>query len=347
MATAINQGNMQAIFYAIVTMIFLILLVDQLFWRPIVAWSQKFKNEQTDSSDRPTSWVNDIFKRAKYLNHIIKKSLTGFNNMIIIVLRKRTNKITIGNSPITQIIKWTIIGIVTTFILKYIYEGILEISKLSIAEIVKVIGYGLLTAARVLVATFLGMLWTIPVGVMIGLQPKLARIAQPIVQILSSFPANMAFPFLTILYIKYGINMEVGAIPLMMLGTQWYILFNVIAGAMSVPSDLREAAKILRLTRWKTWKTLILPGIFPFLITGGITASGGAWNASIVSEIVSWKADTLKATGLGSFIADATSKGDWAKIVWGIMVMAILVTIVNRLFWRRLYSIAEKKFHIE
>jgi NitT/TauT family transport system permease protein len=198
-----------------------------------------------------------------------------------------------------------------------------------------------------LIATFLGMMWTIPIGVMIGLQPKLARFAQPIVQILSSFPANMAFPFLTILYLKFGINMEFGAIPLMMLGTQWYILFNVIAGAMSIPSDLREAAKILRLTRWKTWKTLILPGIFPFLVTGGITASGGAWNASIVSEIVSWKVDTLKATGLGSFIADATSKGDWAKIVWGIMVMAILVTVVNRLFWRRLYTMAEKKYHIE
>jgi NitT/TauT family transport system permease protein len=227
------------------------------------------------------------------------------------------------------------------------YEGFLEISKLSISEIVEVIWYGFLTATRVLIATLLGMLWTIPVGVTIGLQPKLARIAQPIVQIFSSFPANMAFPFLTILYLKFGINMELGAIPLMMLGTQWYILFNVIAGAMSIPSDLREAAQILKLSRWKTWRTLILPGIFPFLVTGGITASGGAWNASIVSEIVSWKVNTLKATGLGSYIAEATTKGDWAKIVWGIMVMAIFVTLVNRLFWRKLYTIAEKKFHIE
>jgi NitT/TauT family transport system permease protein len=157
----------------------------------------------------------------------------------------------------------------------------------------------------------------------------------------------MAFPLFTILYLKFGVSMEIGAIPLMMLGTQWYILFNVIAGAMAIPSDLKEAAAMLRLTRWQKWKKLILPSVFPFLVTGCITASGGAWNASIVSELVSWKNDTLQASGLGAFIAQATTNGEWPKIIWGIIVMCILVVLVNRLVWRKLYTVSEKKFHLE
>jgi NitT/TauT family transport system permease protein len=179
------------------------------------------------------------------------------------------------------------------------------------------------------------------------MSPRFSKIAQPVVQILASFPANMTFPLFTIIYLQLGINMEWGAIPLMMLGTQWYILFNVIAGTMSIPSDLKEAAAVLKLTRWQTWKRLILPGVFPFLVTGCITASGGAWNASIVSEIVSWRNHTLEASGLGSFISQATTKGNWPEIIWGIIVMCLLVVFVNRLVWRKLYTIAEKKYHLE
>jgi NitT/TauT family transport system permease protein len=211
----------------------------------------------------------------------------------------------------------------------------------------KVVVLGLETAARVFVSTLLAVLWTVPVGVMIGMNPKLSKIAQPIVQVLASFPANMAFPLFTVLYLKLGISMNIGAIPLMMLGTQWYILFNVIAGAMAIPSDLKEASAILRLTRVQTWTKLILPSIFPFLITGCITASGGAWNASIVSEIVSWNKNSLQASGLGSYIAQATTSGDWPKIIWGIIVMCLLVVIINRLVWRKLYAISDKKFHVE
>lgn len=349
MATAINQGNLRAIIYAIITMIIMILIVDQLFWRPIVAWSQKFKNEQTEASEIASSWVYNILRRARFWQFIIRTGKSYLYNQSVKLFGTINSEEEKQKQPskIIPIVKWLFGIVIAIFVTKYVYEGILEISQLSLTELLIVIWYGFLTALRVFIATILGMVWTLPVGVMIGFNPKLARIAQPIVQIFASFPANMIFPFLTIVYIKYGINMEIGSIPLMMLGTQWYILFNVIAGAMAIPSDLHEAVKILRLTRLQTWKKMILPGVFPFLITGGITASGGAWNASIVSEIVSWKDHNLQSTGLGSFIATATTEGNWPQIIWGIIVMAMFVVVVNRLFWRRLYTLAEKKYHIE
>lgn len=246
-----------------------------------------------------------------------------------------------------KIIKWMLAVIIAGVIFKYIYEGLILVSKLSWSELTHVVILGLLTALRVFISTLVAVIWTLPVGVYIGTNPRLSRIAQPIVQILASFPANMAFPIIIILYLKLKISMEIGAIPLMMLGTQWYVLFNVIAGAMAIPSDLKEASSILKLTHWQTWKTLILPAVFPFLITGCITASGGAWNASIVSEIVSWKTNTMHASGLGSYIAQATTKGNWPEIIWGIIVMCLLVVIVNRLLWRRLYDLAQKKYHLD
>lgn len=183
-------------------------------------------------------------------------------------------------------------------------------------------------------------------GVAIGLGPRFARFAQPLVQIAASFPANMVFPFITLFYLNYHISIEIGAVPLMMLGTQWYILFNVIAGALAIPNDLKEVSTVLGLTCYERWKRLILPAIFPYLVTGWITASGGAWNASIVSEIVSWQNHDLIATGLGAYIASATSDGNWPKIIWGITIMALIVVITNRLVWRKLSAIANEKFNI-
>ncbi|PGS77375.1 sulfonate ABC transporter permease [Bacillus cereus] len=349
MAAAVDTGNMFAIVYAIITMIIMILVVDQLFWRPIVAWSQKFKNEQTEANEITTSWVYNIIRRAKFSQYILYTCKTYIYNWTVNISSKK-NRVKGPNKRVATFIpvmKWLLRIVIAILMIKYAYEGIIEISKLSVMGILKIMWLGFFTACRVFVATILGMIWTFPVGVMIGFHPKLARVAQPIVQIFASFPANMVFPFLTVFYIKYGINMEIGAIPFMMLGTQWYILFNVIAGAMAIPSDLREAGKILRLTRFQTWKRLILPGVFPYLVTGGITASGGAWNASIVSEIVSWKNHTIQASGLGSFITQATTNGNWPEIICGIMVMAIFVVAVNRLFWKKLYMLAEKKYHIE
>ncbi len=347
MALAADEGNIRAILYAILTMVMMIVAVDQLFWRPIVAWSQKFKNEQTEAGEIPKSWVFDIFKRARFvrlLNHNIRAHL--HDQFIHFMAKRSRSHLRQSPSIFRKGLKWTLGIFLAAFALKYLVEGILEIAKLSWSQIAHVIVLGLLTAFRVFFSTLLAVIWTLPVGVFIGTNPRLSRFAQPIVQVLASFPANMAFPIITILYLKIGISLEYGAVPLMMLGTQWYVLFNVIAGAMSIPSDLKEASAILKLTRWQTWKTLILPAVFPFLVTGCITASGGAWNASIVSEIVSWKNNDLQASGLGSFIAQATTKGDWPEIIWGIIVMCLLVVLVNRLVWRRLYALAEKKYHV-
>ncbi|WP_340008304.1 ABC transporter permease subunit [Paenibacillus sp. FSL K6-0276] len=348
MALAADDGNIKAIIYSILTMIIMIVVVDQLFWRPIVSWSQKFKNEQTESNQVPTSWVFDILKRAGFVQSL-SQNIKNFLHDVSVQLAKKGSQVNLPQAPprIKKIFKWSIMVFVTGIVMIYVYEGILEIARLSWREITHVVALGLLTALRVFVSTILAVIWTLPVGVFIGMNPRLSRIIQPIVQIVSSFPANMAFPLFTILYLKLGISMEIGAIPLMMLGTQWYVLFNVIAGAMAIPSDLKEASAILKLNRWQTWRKLILPAVFPFLVTGCLTASGGAWNASIVSEIVSWKNHDLQASGLGSFIAQATNSGNWPEIIWGIIVMCLLVVIVNRLVWRKLYALAEKKYHLD
>lgn len=348
MALAADQGNIRAIIYSILAMIILIVLVDQLFWRPIIAWSQKFKIELTESGEFPTSWVFNIVRRARFVQYL-SRNLRRVLHDWMIELTKKSSQMAFPEIPglIKKSIKWLLVVLVAAVVCKYLYEGIILVSKLSWPELTNAILLGLLTSLRVFISTLLAVIWTLPVGVFIGTNPKLSRIAQPIVQILASFPANMAFPIITILYLKLKISMEIGAIPLMMLGTQWYVLFNVIAGAMAIPSDLKEASSILKLSRRQKWKTLILPAVFPFLITGCITASGGAWNASIVSEIVSWKSSTLQASGLGSYIAQATTKGNWPEIIWGIIVMCVLVVFVNRLLWRRLYDLAQRKYHLD
>lgn len=348
MALAADTGNIKAIIYSILTMITLIVLVDQLFWRPIIAWSQKFKIELTESVDIPTSWVFNIIRRARFVHFLSGNLRRIFHDWLIVFSQKRSTRSFPGiPNLVRKMIKWLLAALIAAVACKYIYEGTMLVSQLSWYDLTHVVFLGLLTALRVFISTLFAIIWTLPVGVFIGTNPRLARIAQPIVQILASFPANMAFPIIIILYLKLKISMEFGAIPLMMLGTQWYVLFNVIAGAMAIPADLKEASLILKLTHWKTWKTLILPAVFPYLITGCITASGGAWNASIVSEIVSWHKNTMQASGLGSYIAQATIKGNWSEIIWGIIVMCLLVVIVNRLLWRRLYDLAQKKYHLD
>ncbi|WP_242222271.1 ABC transporter permease subunit [Bacillus cereus group sp. BfR-BA-01380] len=353
MASAIDKGDMKAILYAILTMVVLIILVDQLFWRPIVAWSQKFRNEQTTSTNVQTSWVLTLIKRAVFVQ-VLSEQMLLIRKKTIFQMRKRfarNKKIGTSKKQVNFVLlRFIYIVLIISAVMclgMYTVQGIKFMATLSIKEMMHVIWLGCLTLFRVCISTLLGALWTIPVGVAIGFHPRLSRIMQPIVQILSSFPANMAFPFLTILYVKYGVNFEVGSIPLMMLGTQWYILFNVIAGAMAIPSDLREAAKMSKLSVWKTWKVLILPGIFPYVVTGGITASGGAWNASIVAEFVSWKNHDLVATGLGSYITKATTAGNWPHIIWGIVIMAFIVVLFNRFFWRKLYTMAETKYRLD
>jgi len=215
------------------------------------------------------------------------------------------------------------------------------------AEMLRVAWLGVLTLLRVVAMSVIAtLIWT-PIGVWIGLRPRVARIAQPLAQIAASFPVNMTFPFIVAFFISTHISINFGSVLLMALGTQWYILFNVIAGAMAIPTDLREAATLFGLHRWRLWRTLIIPAIFPFWVTGAVTATGGAWNASIVAEVASWGNDKLVADGLGAYIAQVTEKGDQPAIYFSILVMALFVVVINRVVWRRLYDLAERKFKLD
>ncbi len=220
------------------------------------------------------------------------------------------------------------------------------LTSVGLAEVGKVALLGFYTLLRVIgLLAFATVVWT-PIGVAIGFSPKLARVAQPIALFLASFPANFIFPFATLGFIRYHVPIDLGSVLLMALGAQWYILFNSIAGAQSIPTDLREMAADCDLRGWNRWRRLIVPGIFSYWVTGGLTASGGAWNASIVSEVVSWGSTTLVAAGLGAYIADATSKGDWPRITLGVGVMSLYVVFLNRVLWRRLYALAERKYRL-
>jgi NitT/TauT family transport system permease protein len=219
-------------------------------------------------------------------------------------------------------------------------------ASLSLSDVFVAVGHGFLTLARVVVLIALASLIWVPVGVWIGLRPKWAERVQPLAQFLAAFPANLAFPVFVLVIVRYGLDPNIWLSPLMILGTQWYILFNVIAGASAFPTDLREAAGSFHLGGWRWWIKVILPGIFPYYITGAITASGGSWNASIVAEVASWGDTHLTANGLGAYIAKATEAGDFPRVVLGIAVMCVLVTLFNRLLWRPLYAFGEHRLRL-
>ncbi len=351
MATAILHGDVTALIYGIVTMIIVIVVVDQFVWRPLVAWSQKFKLDMNESEDPPSSWFLQLLRRSTFIQSIIQMTMPSLYKMqeafVLPIRRPLRKEKSRRNRIMTNLLYATLAILILMFSLRYALSAANEVASLGLFEILNVLKLGFYTFLRVLAGTILGALWTIPVGVAIGMNNRLSRIMQPIVQIAASFPSNAIFPLITLWYLQLHVNFQWGAIPLMMLGTQWYILFSVIAGAMAIPSGLKEASSILQLRSVTRWKTLILPAIFPYLVTGGITASGGAWNASIVAEIVTWKTHTLTASGLGSYIANATTNGNWAQITWGIAVMSIYVVIINRFVWRKLHHIAETKYHLE
>jgi NitT/TauT family transport system permease protein len=345
-ATAIAQENLPALAWAVVTIAVVIISIDQLFWRPLVAWSDKFRLEQSASSEVPESWVYDLLTKARIPRLVgnFFAPATDRMNQYLSNLSRLLPPPTGENDPKND--RWfnfmllIIVGILVAWALQFI------ITTVGFAEVGKVFGLGCLTMLRVLILlVFTTLVWT-PMGVAIGFEPKLAKLLQPIVQFLAAFPANFIFPFATLFFIRSGISINWGSILLMSLGAQWYILFNSIAGAQSIPTDLREMAAGIGLKGWKKWQKLIIPGIFSAWVTGGVTACGGAWNASIVSEVVSWGAISLKAEGLGAYIAQATTIGDWARITLGIATMSLFVVGINRIFWRRLYHLAETKYHL-
>lgn len=350
-AKAVVERDGRALWLAILTMIIVIVTVDQIFWRPVVAWAEKFRMEKTASGEGATSWVLNLMRAAK-----LPRTVNRWYRRLKVRMPKINRKPRVREAfvwkrrrPATTSARDDIvfgIALGAILVIGLYFAGRFVTTEVSFREVAIVVGLGFLTFLRVLVLlVFATAIWT-PVGVAIGFNPKLARVAQPIVLILASFPANFLFPVAVIVFLKIGLNINVGAILLMALGAQWYVLFNTIAGAMSVPGDLREMCSNMQLRGLSLWKKLIIPAIFPAWVTGAITASGGAWNASIVSEMVGWGNRTLTASGLGSYIAKATSVGDWPRTVLGVSLMCIFVVGANRLFWRRLYDLAETRYRL-
>jgi NitT/TauT family transport system permease protein len=348
-ALGIQKQNLPAIGCAMLTMLLVIIAYDQLLFRPVVAWADKFRFEQTASATAPTSWMLDLFRRTRALRALtypfaaLNKAISNLHIALPSQLRMATRRSRQPSRVVDAV--WLALIIVST---GYAAWGIYQYlsATLGPSDVVSAFGYGFITLARVIVLIALATLIWVPVGVWIGLRPKLAERVQPLAQFLAAFPANLAFPVFVVIIVRYGLNANIWLSPLMILGTQWYILFNVIAGASAFPSDLKEAANSFHLKGWRWWIKVILPGIFPYYVTGAITASGGSWNASIVAEVASWGDTHLTATGLGAYIAEATASGDFSRVILGIAVMCVLVTLFNRLLWRPLYAFAERRLRL-
>jgi NitT/TauT family transport system permease protein len=346
-ALAIKEQNLPAVGYAILAMLLVIIAYDQLMFRPVVAWADKFRFEQTASASAQTSWMLDLFRRTRTLRALtypfaaLNRAISNFHIVLPSSLTRTRN----GPPSRAADAIWLATIITGTGYAAWRIYAYLS-TTLSPTDVVSAMGYGFITLARVIVLIALATLIWVPVGVWIGLRPKLAERIQPLAQFLAAFPANLAFPVFVVIIVRYGLNPNVWLSPLMILGTQWYILFNVIAGASAFPTDLREAAGSFHLRGWRWWIKVILPGIFPYYVTGAITASGGSWNASIVAEVASWGDTHLRASGLGAYIATATETGDFPRVVLGIAVMCILVTLFNRLLWRPLYAFGERRLRL-
>jgi len=347
-ALAIEKRDLAAIGYAILTMLLVIIAYDQLLFRPIVAWADKFRFEQVASSEAPTSWMLDLFRRTRALRALTyplaaaNKAVSTLRIAVPTALQPSAK-----NGPPSRVIDVLWFGLIAAGTGYAAWRAYHYLSaNLAASDLVDAIGDGLMTLLRVIVLIALASLIWVPIGVWIGLRPKLAERVQPIAQFLAAFPANLAFPIFVVVIVRYHLDPNVWLSPLMILGTQWYILFNVIAGASAFPGDLREAASSFHVSGWRWWVKVILPGIFPYYITGAITASGGSWNASIVAEVASWGDTHLTATGIGAYIAKATEAGDFPRVVLGIAIMCILVTLFNRLLWRPLYAYGERRLRL-
>jgi NitT/TauT family transport system permease protein len=345
--SAASAGDTGAIIWGVAAMIAVVVLIDQLVWRPAIAWSDKFKMEQVESSAAPASPVLNLLRKSPLLSRFRDSVTTPLMERIYLSVAERPEQ---GTTTPSNWKKALVIlaGIVAVlFLVHGVFQGVLELSGITKRELATTLESAGATFLRVLAALVIASAWTIPAGVAIGSNPRLARIAQPVAQIAASVPATALFPVLLLALISLGGGLNVGSILLMLLGTQWYILFNVIAGAIAIPSEFREVASIFRFSSLDRWRTVILPAIFPYLITGLVTASGGAWNASIVAEYFHFKGQVLSAFGLGAEISSATDAGNFALLLLSTIVMATLVVSVNRLLWRPLYRRAETRYRIE
>jgi NitT/TauT family transport system permease protein len=345
-AEAIRHERLDAIFYAILTMLLVILAYDQLLFRPLLAWAQKFKNESLGEEELARPWFLVMIQKAGLF--ALGRDLWGrVRPLLARVAPLVPARRAIGSSTSPRS-GWAIDALIllgavagAAWIVTYVIEGV------GAEEIGHVFLVGLITALRVLVLIALASLVWVPVGVWIGLQPTLAQRAQAVVQFLAAFPANLFFPVAVVLILRYRLDPEIWVSPLMILGTQWYILFNVIAGASAIPAELRYAAQNLGVRRWLRWRRILLPAIFPAYVTGALTAAGGSWNASIVSEVARWGDQTIEATGIGAYIAKVTDSGDIPRVLLGVGVLCLYVILFNRLLWRRLYDVAAERLRLD
>ncbi len=351
-ATAIKQSNLGAVGWAILAMFLVILLYDQLLFRPLIAWGEKFRADNEPGTVEPQSWVLRVLQRSRLIAWLegrwdaVTESLTP---------HRRADAVVVDAKPDLPIPRWaplvTDIVWYGSIVLLGLWGGWLTVSyvgqTLGFSEILHAVLMGLATMVRVVVLVAIASLIWVPIGVAIGLRPRLTAIAQPIAQFLAAFPANLFFPVAVSLIVAFKLQPDVWLSPLMILGTQWYILFNVIAGASVYPHDLRDASANLHLRGWLWWKRAMLPGILPYYVTGAMTAAGGSWNASIVAEFVDWGPTHLQANGLGAYIQQATQDGDYRRVVLGVAVMSLFVVGFNRLLWRPLYRGAERRAGIE
>jgi NitT/TauT family transport system permease protein len=347
--TAASAGDTTSILWGVITMIAVIVLLDQFIWRPIIAWAEKFKVEQVESTDAPRSWVLNLIEHSSGLAQIRKKTLRPLGERLLLhFARKHTEEA--PEQPAAPWREWLVRGLAVLALLGIGY-GVVRVAiiltGLQRSELHEAaLGLGA-TFLRVNLALLIGALWTIPAGVAIGFNPRLARIAQPIAQIAASVPATALLPVILLVLIRVGGGLGLASIVVLLLGTQWYVLFNVIAGAMAIPTDLKECCSVFQIRGLERWKKLILPGIFPYLVTGLVTASGGAWNASIVAEYFHFKGQIYTTTGLGATISQATDSGNFDLLLAATMMMAATVVTINRLVWRKLYALAETRFRLE
>ena len=341
-ALALEQRSIPAVLYAILAMLVVILLYDQLLFRPLVAWSSKFRFELTASEDVEDPWMLKLLRRTRLLRAGTDMVGSAFNALtgLRLSLPQRAVR-TRRPSKLGDAIFLAILAAGLIWALYLIYQFASD--ALTWSEVLEAFLLGLLTLVRVVVLMTLATIIWVPIGVWLGLRPVWGRRAQPIAQFLAAFPANLFFPIFVVLIVRFGGNPNIWLTPLMILGTQWYILFNVIAGASAFPGDLQEAARNFRVGGWLWWRRVILPGVFPYYVTGAITASGGSWNAAIVAEVASWGNTKLEARGLGSYIANATTDGQTAKVVLGVAMMSAFVVAFNRLLWRPLYGYATRR----
>jgi NitT/TauT family transport system permease protein len=352
LAQAISEQDLHAIGWVILTMTIVILLYDQLLFRPLVAWADKFRMENTSSGDAPESWLLDLIRRTRLIHQLLVPLGWFFARAARIPIRLSTvgpvRFPTVPSGPTRRVgdLVWSVLVLLVTVYVLYRVIGYVR-TGVTLDEIGHVLLLGLITLLRVIVLIAIASVIWVPLGVLIGLRPALAEKIQPLAQFLAAFPANLLFPVFVIAIVRWHLNPDIWLSPLIVLGTQWYILFNVIAGASAYPNDYREAAKNFRIRGWQWWRQAMLPGVFPYYVTGAITASGGAWNASIVAEFVQWGHTRVAAHGLGAYIAQNTEAGDYPKIILGIAVMSLFVTLFNRLLWRPLYAYAEARLRLD